>query len=300
MEITIGSLLGDRYRLVESVSKSRMSELFKAWDYQQNCLVVVKVATNNRQSPKLVKYLKREAKALKRFNDRRIVRFLDCGHVAESHFVVLEYIEGKDLGAYLKSDSALPFELSISIVMEVLEGLEVIHKEQLVHRDIKPGNLMITSSGVKIIDFGLVKSVSKANRNQKKSEDDKRMVGTPPYLSPEQACDSDDLDYRTDLYACGVVLHKLLTGSWPFRILPGDSAFSYWKHPLLSFSEAAPSVRIPDKLQAVVWKALAVDPNLRFQTAAEMRLALLIATKPVPFKEKFKQFFGQIWKKISG
>ncbi len=278
MKFSVGSLISDRYELVERLRSGGMGSVFKAWDFQEDSYVVVKIATHNSEYSSLVEYLKREAMALKRLNDHhpdnpRIVRLLNAGDIGESYFVVMEYIHGMDLRSHLNKTGPLPLDICVSVGVDMLEGLGAIHEEGLVHRDLKPENLMATRVGVKIIDFGLVRFISASDRQMKRLTNPGITVGTPLYISPEQALGRSDLDGRCDLYVCGVVLYELLTGVLPFpKFKEGER---YWNLPLRPFSEASPPVDIPDKVQAIVWKALQVDPDLRYQTAEEMRMALL-------------------------
>lgn len=270
--IRVGRLINGRYELVKLLSATSMSMVFKAWDCQRQYFVAVKIATNYS-----VDHLKYEALALQRINHPHVVRLFDCGDVEDLYFVVLEYLHGMDLGCYLHK-AIRPFfpDIALSAMFDVLEGLKAIHTEGLVHRDIKPENLMVTGAGIKIIDLGLVKFLSAADRDIKSLEIPNTAAGTPPYLSPEQTRGASNLDCRSDLYTCGVVLYQLLTGVLPFPP-PKDrrKLLDYWKFPMLKFSEVRPPVIIPDKVQALVWKALQVDPTHRYQTAEEMRMALL-------------------------
>ncbi len=211
----VGSLINERYQLVERFRASGMSSVFKAWDNKEQYSVVVKIATNNSKYSNLVECLKREAVALKRINNLRVVRLLDCGDIGESYFVVLEYIHGMDLEKCLACGS-LPLDICISVGIDVLEGLKAIHEEGMVHRDLKPENLIATRIGVKIIDFGLVISVPGADQEMTSLSNSGTAVGTLPYLSPEQARGFSNLDSRSDLYACGIVLYELMTGVVPF------------------------------------------------------------------------------------
>ena len=276
MESTVGSLVGDRYELVKPLSITTMSRVFKAWDHQQEHFVVVKITTNSSEHYGLVERLKREAIALKRLDHPRVVHLLDSGDVEESYFVVLEYIHGMNLAACLYTTYLLPLDTAISIEVDMLEGLEAIHKEGLVHRDLKPENLMATRVGIKIIDFGLVKFVSAADRQMKQLTNPGTVFGTPQYLSPEQALGLSDVDARSDLYTCGVILYELLTGVLPFyKIFEGGRLIRRWDLPMRPFSSIWPSVHAPIKVQDIVWKALQANPANRYQTAEEMRMDLL-------------------------
>ncbi|TSC84713.1 MAG: serine/threonine protein kinase, bacterial [Parcubacteria group bacterium Gr01-1014_13] len=272
----VGSLISGRYELKEHIYTSNMSSVLKAWDYKEDRFVVVKISTDTVQYSNLVECLKREAGALSRIDHPRVVRVFDSGNIGPSHFIVLEYIHGTNLANYIHRHGRLFLDAAISVGIDLLEGLEAIHKEGIVHRDLKPENLITTRIGVKIIDLGLAVSTPAAEQKMDPLDSPGMVSGTPPYLSPEQAQGSEDLDARSDLYACGVILYELLTGALPFYNFKKDGQiFKYWQGRLRPFWEVSPAVDVPDKVQAVVWKALAVDPKDRYQTAEEMRMALL-------------------------
>ncbi len=295
-----GRLLGGRYQLKEWMHKGSMNHVFKAWDCQQQCWVVVKAIPRKHE---FAQRLKREADTLRRLNHSRIVHLLDSGVDKELYFLVLEYLEGKDLGLCLfMHDIALTQEFCISIGVQILEGVEAAHAAGLVHRDIKPANVFLVSGQVKILDFGLVKLVNRPGPRRRMLTNYPVVIGTPGYFSPEQMR-GEEVDCRSDLYTCGIVLYELLTGGMaPFhgrRELEREEwekemAREYWDRPLRPF----PSIfRVPKKVQEVVWKALAVDPADRYQTAQEMRLALL-AARPFSLKRFMKESLGKVGGKI--
>lgn len=280
MKLVIGgidSLIAGRYELRVCLNASYMSSVFQAWDRQQECFVVVKIAMNNSIVLNSVEYLKYEVLALKRLDHPRIVRLLDFGDINEStYFIVLEYIHGRELARNLESQGRLSLNGSISTGIQVLEGLEAIHQAGLVHQDIKPENLLVTSDGIKIIDLGTAKFVSLGDGNMKSLHDPGMTVGTLPYMSPEQACGKENVDIRSDIYSCGVLLYEMVTGLFPFPKFKEDGkALQYWGLPLRSFSEVELPIIIPDKVQEIIWHAMAVPRLLRYQTAEEMRMALL-------------------------
>jgi serine/threonine protein kinase len=290
MEFFIGARINDRYEVKQRLYVGSMSKVFKAWDHQKKEFVVIKTAINNDKYPSLVDCLKREVMALKRLNHPRIVRMLGCGDTGESHFIVLEYIHGTEFARYIGMNGRLSVGDSVPMVLDILEGLEVMHQKGFVHRDIKLENLMVTGDGIKIIDLGLVRFISPAGRRMKRLTSPGCTVGTPQFMPPEQLNGRDDLDGRADLYACGVVLYEILTGVLPFVQKEKGASPFYCQLPRRPFSEVQPSVNVPDKVQAIIWKALEPDPNIRFQTVAEMREALL-ATKP----SAIANFWKSIW-----
>lgn len=298
-----GRLIGGRYELKIRFDATRMSSVFKAWDHQNECWVVVKMV--HRTDVSLVTRLKREKAALERLNHPRIVRLFDSGTDGDFFFLVLEYLPGVDLRVGIQSRSlSLTQEMGISFGLQILEGLEAMHAAGMVHRDLKPGNLMLTPDGVTIIDLGLLKLTNPPGpRRRRLTQRVNAVVGTLDYVSPEQKR-GGSVDKRSDLYACGIILYELLTGERPFY-KSGDAEWRKWQAahakdwmyyhgPLRPFPETS---RIPEKVQAVVWKALAVDPADRFQTAQEMRLALL-AARPFSVRRFLEEIPGKIGGKI--
>lgn len=271
-------LIGGRYKLKHHIATTGMSSVFKAFDRREKRFVAVKIATNNHKTLDVVECLRQEASSLRRINHPRVVRLIDFGYVNwETYFLVMEYLPGYTLANLVQNLGRLPVNLCVSLGVQILDGLDAIHKKHLVHRDIKPENVMIGFDGAKIIDFGLAASVPFVDR----LSDPGVAYGTLPYIAPEHLYGSG-LDYRSDLYSCGVVLYKILTGVLPFRQEPNflylGKAIQYWIGSLRSFEEALPRVFIPRDVKDVVWKALEADPQLRYQTAKQMRAALLAAS----------------------
>ena len=270
-----GRLIVGRYELREHINTSEMSCVFKAWDCQGKWEVIVKIAINSSRFDDRVTRLKRETEALRTLKHPAIVRLLDSGQIDRlSYFLVLEYIQGNDLQMALELFRYFSIDESISVLVQVLEALHEAHKKNMIHRDVKSANIMIAPDGVKLVDFGLVKFDPDYNPLRKPTATG-NMVGTRLYASPEQAMGTGRYDCRSDLYSCGVVLYEILTRSLPFYEMDEDSEEweDYWNH-LRPFSKI---YSIPKKVQAIVWKALSVDPDLRYQTAEEMRVALLAA-----------------------
>lgn len=282
MRPIVGRLVGSRYELVELMNKTDMSQVFKAWDNEGSNYVVVKTATNSPKHSNLVDRLKYEAVALGRLNHQRIVRLLNSGDFGESFFLALEYVPGGNLADYMDRDGQLPTDIALSLAVQILEGLEVIHGANLVHCDIKPENVMITQQGVRLIDLGLVRflAVDDQSMNWINNSTDSAF-GTLPYLSPEQGhARLHLLDGRSDLYSCGVVLYEMLTGIHPFcKFIKGNRIISYWEEPLRPFQGTWHPIDVPKKVQKIILKALEVDPYYRYQTAAEMKADLSVELK---------------------
>jgi len=288
----VGRLIGDRYELKKHLFASNFSNVFTAQDLQNNCLVVVKISINRSQFDTLVDRLKREAEALQELDHPGIVRFIDSGKLGKmAYFLVLEFIKGEDLHTALKLYRSFSVDDCIMVLVQMLEALHDMHQKNMIHRDIKSPNVMISPKGAKIIDLGLVKFLSDSNPFRKPTPTGS-LIGTWLYASPEPAMGMGGHDCRSDLYSCGVVLYEILTNSLPFY----DSGEcpeewdDYWNH-LRPFSK---TYGVPKELQEIIWKALSVDPGLRYQTAEEMRLALL-AVRPFSFKRSVGGWLGRVW-----
>ncbi|MBD0690420.1 hypothetical protein BG452_30830 [Streptomyces sp. CBMA123] len=270
----IGRALNGRYELVEILGVGGMATVWRGVDRVLGRQVAVKVLNGGlADDPRFAERFSREAQHAAMLVHPRIVMVFDSGVDQGTPFIVMELVSGRSLAAVLVQQPQLPVERAVGIAAAVCEALAVAHAAELVHRDIKPGNIMITDDGgVKVVDFGIARAGSSSNLTQTAS-----VLGTAAYLSPEQATASA-LDGRTDLYAVGCVLTEMLTGETPFTAeTPVAIAF---KH--VSEQPLPPSVRrpgLPPALDAVVLRLLAKNPAHRPADASAAR-AELLATVP--------------------
>ena len=272
-------LLADRYRIGEQLGRGGMAEVHEGYDTRLGRKVAVKLlrpALAN--DPAFRTRFRQEAQAAARMTHPTIVRVYDAGEqtVQDANgdeiqlpFIVMEHVDGTLLRD-LVAKGPVPAPEAVRIVDGILTALEYSHRAGVVHRDIKPGNVMVLPSGqVKVMDFGIARAISDSSATIAQTS---AILGTAQYFSPEQA-KGEPLDARTDLYSTGVVLYELLTGKPPFQ---SDSAVAVaYQH--LSETPATPSSvepGIPSELDAVVLRSLAKDRDLRFQTAEEFRQAL--------------------------
>ncbi|MGW1173467.1 protein kinase domain-containing protein [Kitasatospora sp. NPDC002543] len=266
----IGRALNGRYELVELLGVGGMATVWRGVDRVLGRQVAVKVLNGGlADDPRFAERFSREAQHAAMLVDPRIVMVFDSGVDQGTPFIVMELVHGRSLAALLAEQQTLPVERAVGIAAAVCEALSVAHGAGLVHRDIKPGNIMITDDGgVKVVDFGIARAGSSSNLTQTAS-----VLGTAAYLSPEQATASA-LDGRTDLYAVGCVLTEMLTGTTPFTAeTPVAIAF---KH--VSEQPLPPSVRrpgLPPALDAAVLRLLAKNPADRPVDAAAARAELL-------------------------
>ncbi|MEU4113203.1 protein kinase [Kitasatospora sp. NPDC028055] len=270
----IGRALNGRYELVEILGVGGMATVWRGLDRVLGRQVAVKVLNGGlADDPRFAERFSREAQHAAMLVHPRIVMVFDSGVDEGTPFIVMELVNGRSLAAVLVQQPQLPVERAVGIAAAVCEALSVAHAAGLVHRDIKPGNIMITDDGgVKVVDFGIARAGSSSNLTQTAS-----VLGTAAYLSPEQATASA-LDGRTDLYAVGCVLTEMLTGATPFTAeTPVAIAFKHVSEQPLPPSARRPG--LPPALDAVALRLLAKNPAHRPADAAAAR-AELLATVP--------------------
>lgn len=296
MPFRIGFTVDDRYVLRRRLYQGACNQVFAAWDQRDKRETVIKVAESDpkdrrrqaRKDPtedldgagdRDMLRLQREAVALATLAHPRIVRPVGSGFHAGAYYLALEMLEGVALDKVLENGQRMPLQSAVAVAAQALEALEAVHRAGLVHRDVKPGNLMMTSRGVVLIDFGLVTLAPHVRPRARRVTGEFHTVGTPSYMSPEQCAGDRRLDARSDLYAVGHVLYRSLTGL-PTFAESGSVRKSLQNQRLAApvpFAEAASELEIPGAVEAVVMKALEKDPDDRFRTAAEFREALLVA-----------------------
>lgn len=265
----IGRVLNGRYALLSVVGGGGMAQVYKARDNILGRVVAVKVLREQYSTDsQFVARFRREAQAAANLAHPNVVNVYDVGQDGDVHYIVMEYINGESLKSYINRSAPLPIGKAISVAVQILAGLEYAHRSGLVHRDIKPQNVLITPDGtVKVTDFGIAKSVSDLGLTEAG-----QALGTAHYFSPEQA-KGERVVPQSDLYAVGVTLYEMLTGRLPFE---SENVMGLaYKH----ISEEAPSVRqlnpaAPPRLDAIMLKSMAKDPQQRFGSAAEMEKAL--------------------------
>lgn len=266
-----------RYEIRSLIGRGGMAEVHQAYDTLLSRIVAIKMLRVDlaKDSVFLARF-RREALASASLNHENIVQVYDTGEQTvttpegtEVHvpYIVMELVEGHTVHQLLTDGQPVPINEAVEIMSGVLNALEYSHKRGLVHRDIKPGNVMLTNSGkIKVMDFGIARALEDSGQTMTSTD---AVVGTAQYLSPEQAR-GETVDTRSDLYSCGCMLFELLTGRAPFK---GDSAVSVaYQHvaemPPLPSSIAAD---ISPELDRMVMKSLAKRPEERYQDAASMR-----------------------------
>jgi len=265
-------LLGGRYELDGIVGRGGMAEVFRARDIRLDRIVGVKTLRDDLARDQTFQArFRREAQSAASLNHPSIVAVYDTGEDMVGSvpvpYIVMEFVDGRTLRDLLRDDRRLLPERAAEITDGVLRALDYSHRNGIVHRDIKPGNVMLTRSGdVKVMDFGIARAVSDAQLTMTQTA---QVIGTAQYLSPEQAR-GERVDARSDLYSTGCLLYELLTGRPPFT---GDSpvaiAYQHVKENPVPPSQVDPEV--PAWADAIVLKAMQKDPADRYQSAGEMR-----------------------------
>ena len=276
-------LLGGRYELDGVVGRGGMAEVYRARDIRLDRIVAVKTLREDLARDQTFQArFRREAQSAASLNHPSIVAVYDTGEdmAGPTHvpYIVMEYVDGRTLRELLRDDRRLLPERALEITDGVLRALDYSHRNGIVHRDIKPGNVMLTRSAeVKVMDFGIARAVSDAQATMTQTA---QVIGTAQYLSPEQAR-GERVDARSDLYSTGCLLYELLTGRPPFT---GDSpvaiAYQHVRENPIPPSRIDPE--IPAWADSIVLKAMAKDPAERYQSAAEMRTDIQRALSGVP------------------
>jgi eukaryotic-like serine/threonine-protein kinase len=276
-------LLGGRYELDGVVGRGGMAEVYRARDIRLDRIVAVKTLREDLARDQTFQArFRREAQSAASLNHPSIVAVYDTGEdmlgPTPVPYIVMEYVDGRTLRDLLREDRRLLPERAMEITDGVLRALDYSHRNGIVHRDIKPGNVMLTRAGdVKVMDFGIARAVSDAQATMTQTA---QVIGTAQYLSPEQAR-GERVDARSDLYSTGCLLYELLTGRPPFT---GDSpvaiAYQHVRENPIPPSRVDPE--IPAWADAIVLKAMAKDPADRYQSAGEMRNDIQRALSGMP------------------
>ncbi|MFD3699925.1 protein kinase [Streptomyces sp. NPDC058646] len=271
-----GSLARGRYQLRDLLGEGGMAAVYLAYDTALDRQVAIKTLhTELGREQSFRERFRREAQAVAKLSHTNIVSVFDTGEDefdgSVMPYIVMEYVEGQPLGSVLQSDirqyGAMPAEKALKVTADVLAALDTSHEMGLVHRDIKPGNVMMTKRGVvKVMDFGIARAMQSGVTSMTQTG---MVVGTPQYLSPEQAL-GRGVDARSDLYSVGIMLFQLLTGRIPFDAdSPLAIAYAHVQEEPVPPSSINRSVT--PAMDALVARALRKNPNERFPTAAAMR-----------------------------
>lgn len=260
-----GQKISDRYQIIKSVGEGGMANVYLAYDTILDRNVAVKVLRGDLSNDeKFVRRFQREALSASSLNHPNIVEVYDVGEDNGEYYIVMEYIEGKHLKTLLKKRGKLTLSESVDIMLQLTDGMGVAHDSYIIHRDIKPQNIMILENGlVKIADFGIAMAMNATQLTQTNS-----VMGSVHYLPPEQASGQGST-LQSDIYSLGIVMYELLTGELPFK---GDNAveiaLKHLKEPITDIREKLPNV--PNSIVNIIKKATAKNPKNRYNDAREM------------------------------
>ena len=276
--MTTPQVLGERYEIGGVLGRGGMAEVHRGRDLRLGREVAVKVLRQDlARDPSFQVRFRREAQAAASLNHPAIVAVYDTGEdrgaTGATPYIVMEYVEGDTLRDVLRREGPLPPERAMALAADICGALDFSHRNGIVHRDVKPGNVMITPQGtVKVMDFGIARAVSDSAATMTSTA---AVIGTAQYLSPEQAR-GEGVDARSDVYSMGCMLYELVTGAPPFT---GDSPVSVAYQHVREDPKLPSSINpgIPAELDAILLKAMSKNPANRYQSAADMRNDLLRA-----------------------
>src|SRR5215470_2036161 len=264
-EFAAGTVLGERYEIIAILGQGGMGAVYKARDRELDRLVALKIIRPElTTNPEILKRFKQELILARQVTHRNVIRIFDLGQADGFKFITMEFLEGNDLRGVIREQGKLPPEEAAKVILQICRALEAAHSEGVIHRDLKPQNIMLDAKGrVYVMDFGIARSAYLPGMTQTGA-----LIGTPEYMSPEQAR-GEKLTEHSDLFSLGVILYELLTGQSPY---PGDAPLAtLWKRlqekpkpPI----EVEPTV--PKALNDIVMKALEIEPEKRWTSAHEM------------------------------
>lgn len=260
----------NRYKIEEKLGGGGMSVVWKAYDLVLDRSVALKVLRPEMSDDEeFIGRFRREAQSVASLSHPNIVNIYDVGEDGGLYFIIMELVDGETLRDKLRAEGRLPVDEALRIAQQICEALAHAHARRIIHRDIKPQNILITKQGdVRVADFGIARALGGVSTTSRDV-----VVGSAPYISPEQA-KNGTVSARSDLYSLGVVMYEMLTGKPPFA---GDSpvavALQHVQGQVPSLREKNPD--IPEAVEAVIMKALAKDPDDRFASATDMLKAIV-------------------------
>ncbi len=275
-------LISKRYRIIKKIASGGMADIFLGDDLKLNRKVAVKILSANYAGDRnFVARFKSEAQILARLNHPNIVQVYDWGEFNGSYFICMEYVEGESLKEIIEKKGPLPPETIADYAIQISSALLTAHKNNLIHRDIKPQNILVTpEEKVKVTDFGIAKSLTTDVTKTL------NIMGTAHYISPEQA-KGEVLDHRTDIYSLGIVLYEMLTADVPFRGSNSiDISLKHINEKPLKPSELMEN--IPEKLEDIIMHCMEKNPLARYPTVRELigDLQKYQTDKPLSFSAK--------------
>ncbi|MFA8437548.1 Stk1 family PASTA domain-containing Ser/Thr kinase [Pueribacillus sp. YX66] len=282
----INKRLNERYKLLEVIGEGGMAIVYRAEDLILDRTVAVKVLRSEfSNDDEFILRFRREAESATSLSHPNIVNIYDVGEEEQVYYIVMEYVKGKTLKEYIREAAPLAIEEALSIFTKILSAIRHAHDNHIIHRDIKPHNILITDSGqVKVTDFGIAMAMTSATITHTKS-----VLGSVHYLSPEQAKGSISTE-KSDIYSLGVVLYEMVTGIVPFS---GESPVTVaLKH--LQEDYTSPRLlndQIPQSVEHIINKAMAKEPKQRYDNVAQLQSDISIALEPTVEHQNLHQHF---------
>jgi eukaryotic-like serine/threonine-protein kinase len=264
-----GTILGNRYELLEKIGEGGMAEVYKAKCHLLNRFVAIKILKSQySDNIEFVNKFEQEAAAAASLSHSNIVSIYDVGSQDGINYIVMEYIDGKTLKQIINEQKVLKYNDAIIIAIQIAKALECAHNNNIIHRDVKPHNILVTKEGVvKVTDFGIAKATSSVTITNSD-----RIIGSAHYFSPEQA-KGNFVDCRTDIYSLGIILYEMVTGKLPYD---GDSpvsvALKHIQEQVIPPIEVNPN--IPESLNKIILKAIEKEQYRRYQSAHEILMDL--------------------------
>lgn len=280
-----GQKINDRYEIIRSIGEGGMANVYLAMDTILDRRVAVKILRGDLASDeKFVRRFQREAIAASSLSHPNIVEMYDVGEDDGKYFIVMEYVEGKSLKSLIKKRGGLTLPEAIDIMLQLTDGIACAHNSYIIHRDIKPQNIIILDDGrVKITDFGIAQALNRHELTETNS-----VMGSVHYLPPEQA-NGTGTTIKSDIYSLGIVMYEILTGKVPFK---GDNAVEI---AIKQMKDPMPSIReykedIPQSIENIILKATAKNPKNRYDSVLEMQEDIKQALSPEKRDEKRIEF----------
>jgi len=280
-ELTTGSTFANRYQIIEELGKGGMGKVYKVFDTKIKEKIALKLIKSDIASDReTIERFSNELRLARKIRHKNVCQMFDLGEAEGAHFITMEYVSGEDLKNLIRMSKGMSVGAAVNIARQICEGLIEAHRLGVVHRDLKPGNIMIDREGdVRIMDFGVARTLK-----EKGVTGAGVIIGTPEYMSPEQV-EGKDINQQSDLYSLGIVLYEMVTGRRPFE---GDTALSVAvKHKTeIPKNPKQINPNIPDDLSGIILRCLEKDKSKRYQTAAEVHSELEKIEKGIPTTER--------------
>jgi len=264
-ELSTGSIFAGRYRIIEELGKGGMGKVYEALDLEIKEKVALKLIKPEIASDeKTIERFKNELKLTRKIRHKNVCQMYDLNKEGEIPFITMEYVSGEDLKSFIKRSKKLSVLTAVSLAKQVCEGLEEAHRLGVVHRDLKPQNIMIDQDGnARIMDFGIARMMSASGLTEEGA-----IIGTPDYMSPEQV-DGEEADQRADLYSTGIIIYEMVTGRIPFKGSCPMSVALRHKTDIPKDSREL-DAQVPESLSRLILRCLEKNREERYQKAEDL------------------------------